>query len=99
MSTLVLFSGQKHHQNGAQNQENPCSTETVILTTPPTPNHGFNHPKHLGNSSDFVPKSNLESGDPQNTKFSPFQTPGIKIVTHNGEKGSPTGSRKEPESP
>ena len=66
----------------------------MILTTPPTRNHCFNHPKHLRNSSDFVPKSNLESGDPQNTEFSPFQTPVIKIVTPNGEKGNPTGSRK-----
>ena len=37
-----------------------CSTESVILTTPPTRNHCFNRPKHLRNSSDFVPKSNLE---------------------------------------
>jgi hypothetical protein len=97
MSTLVRFSTQKDHPNGAHNQENQCSTENVILATPPTPNHGFHHPKHSRNSSDFVPKSNLESGCPQNPKFSPFQTPGIEIVTLNGEKGTPTGSRNEPE--
>ena len=70
----------------------------MILTTPPIPNHGFSHPEHLRNSSDFAQKSNLKSGCPQNTQISPFQTPGIKIVTPNDEKESPTGSRKEPKS-
>jgi len=94
MSTFVPFPDQKNLKNGAQNRENPCSTESVILTTPPTPNHGFDHPKHLKNSSDFINKSNLKSGCPQNTEFPPFQTPGKEIVTTNGEKGKPQRVQK-----
>ena len=36
-------------QNQAQNQENPCSAQNVILTTPPTPNQGSHCPKHPRN--------------------------------------------------
>ena len=54
MSTLVFLSNQKDNSNGGLNQENPCPIETVTLKTSPTPNHGFIHPKHLRNSSDFV---------------------------------------------
>ena len=97
MSTLVQFPAQKDPQNGARNRENQCSTENVIFTTLPTPNRGFNHPKHPRNWSEFIPKSNLESGCAHNTEFPPFQTQGNEIVTPNGEKGSPTGSRNEPQ--
>ena len=71
MSTLVLFSAQKDHQNGAPNRENPSSTENVILTSPPTPNRGFNHPKYLRNWWDFVAKPNLESGWPSHMTKKP----------------------------
>jgi hypothetical protein len=97
VSTLVPFSNQKDHKNGAKHLENQCSTENVMLATPPTPNRCFNHPKHPRNWSDFIPKSNLESGCAQHTEFPSFQTPGNEIVTPNGEKGSPTGSRNEPQ--
>ena len=94
MSTLVPLSGQTDHQNGAQNQENPCSTENVIFATPPTPNHGFNHPKHFKNSSDFVQNLTWNQVAHKIPNVSHSRPTGKEIVTTNGETGDPQWVQK-----